>query len=70
MTIGNVIDTVLIVYGLYTLYGMTAKPDFYWQSRRIQRTRQIMGDKRTVQMYYAIAALTIVVGILGFAGLF
>ncbi|MCP5096458.1 MAG: hypothetical protein GY943_12970 [Chloroflexi bacterium] len=61
----HVIDIVLILFGMFTLYGVATKPDFYWNSRRIARTRQMIGDERTSTMYIVVGILMLGVGVWG-----
>lgn len=60
-----IIDIVLILFGIFTLYGVAAKPDFYWNSRRIARTRGIIGDQSTTVLYIVVGILMLGVGIWG-----
>lgn len=66
----NLLDILLIIFGLYYLYGVVRKPDFYWQRGRIQRTREIIGDRNTQVMYLAVGLIMLGVGIAGMFGMF
>jgi hypothetical protein len=61
----GIIDIVLVLFGAFTVYGAMAKPDFYWNSRRIARTRQIIGEQRTVTMYIIVGVVMLAVGFWG-----
>ena len=64
------IDMILIVFDLFTLFGLIVKPGFYWERGRIRRTRQVIGDKNTAIMYYIIGGIMLAVGIMGMMGMF
>lgn len=61
----DLLSIILILFGLFTLYGIHFKPDFYWERGRIRRTREIIGDRRTSILYYVVGLLMLVVGIWG-----
>ncbi len=63
-----ILDIFLILFGLFTLYGTLAKPDFYWNRGRIRRARELVGDKFTQTMYIFVGVIMIFVGILGIVG--
>lgn len=64
----TILDVILIIFGLFTLVGVIVKPSFYWERGRIQRTRQIIGDKNTAILYYIIGGVMLVVGVMGMMG--
>ncbi|MEM7111349.1 MAG: hypothetical protein AAF614_02885 [Chloroflexota bacterium] len=60
---GNtIIDGIILLYGLYTLFGILVKPDFYWESKRLQMRRERVGDQTVVRMYLFLAVLMIGLG--------
>jgi hypothetical protein len=64
----DVLDVILILFGLFTLYGVLAKPDFYWNRGRIRRARDLIGDKKTHNMYLFAGVLMLIFGALGAFG--
>ena len=62
----NIIDVVLnsiiIAYGVYTLFGILVKPNFYWESKRLQMRRDRVGDRTVVRMYLFVAIFMIGLG--------
>lgn len=66
MADGNVIDVVLnsiiLAYGIYTLFGILVKPNFYWESKRLQMRRARVGDQTVVRMYFFLGILMIGLG--------
>ncbi len=64
----NPLDVFLILFGLFTIYGAIAKPNFYWNSRRISRARKLIGDKTTQNMYVIVGIIMLIVGIVGMFG--
>ena len=61
----DLLNIILIIYGLYTLYGVLAKPDFYWQGRRMQRIRGVMGDDKAKTLYLVTGIIMLGVGLFG-----
>ena len=60
---GNtIIDGIILLYGLYTLFGILVKPDFYWESKRLQMRRERVGDQTVVRMYLILAVFMIGLG--------
>ncbi|MCL4265460.1 MAG: hypothetical protein KJ069_19755 [Anaerolineae bacterium] len=52
----NLLDIAIVAWGLYELFGITVKPPFYWErSRRMQRTRARLGDRKTTIFYLCFA---------------
>jgi hypothetical protein len=64
------LNTLFILFGLYTVLGMLLRPDFYWNRRRMRQARQLLGDTRTRILYMALGAIALVVGVAGTLGLF
>lgn len=56
------LDLVVIAMGLVFGGGTYAKPHFFWQSARLRKTREILGEQGTVLFYYGLAGLMIFVG--------
>ncbi len=56
-------DILLLLFGGYYLFSVIFKPAIFWQSRRIMRTRDILGDQKTLTMYGALGVLMIGLGI-------
>ncbi|MCB8923958.1 MAG: hypothetical protein H6662_20450 [Ardenticatenaceae bacterium] len=63
------IDYILVIFGAYYLYGVTFKPEFFWQRGRIRRTREVIGDQNTARMYLVVAVIMLAVGLIGMFGL-
>ena len=61
----DILDVLLLLFGGYFLIGVIFKPGIFWENRRILRTRDIIGDQRTLMMYGALSILMIGVGIWG-----
>lgn len=61
----DLLDLILIVFGLFTLFGAIVRPDFYWNRGRIRRTREIMGDRNTIILYLVVGLLMLAVGAWG-----
>lgn len=61
----DLLSVILILFGLFTLYGVYFKPNFYWERGRIRRTREIIGDRRTGILYYVAGLLMLAVGVWG-----
>jgi hypothetical protein len=64
----NIIDILLVLVGSYFLYGVLFKPSFFWDRPGMQRRREIIGDKRTSQMYLVLAIMMVAVGLIGAFG--
>ncbi|MBE2198515.1 MAG: hypothetical protein IAE79_07895 [Anaerolinea sp.] len=64
----TLLDIILIIFGLFTLFGVVARPGFYWERGRIRRTREIIGDKNTAIMYFVMGSIMLVIGVVGFLG--
>ncbi len=59
------LNIILILFGLFTLYGTIAQPDFYWNRGRVMRARQLMGDRNARIMYFATGLIMLGVGAWG-----
>lgn len=66
MLIDYLLNSIILAYGLYTLFGVIFKPDFYWNSRRLTRARGLVGDKTTARMYAVVGAIMIAVALWAF----
>lgn len=60
---------LLIVIGIFTLVCTYYKPSFYWESRKAQQMRKLIGDKGTEIMYYLIGLGVLVIGLLGISNI-
>ncbi len=61
----GLLEIILLVWGAYYLYGVIFKPAFFWERGRILRTRTIIGDQKTLILYFILALIMIIVGIIG-----
>ena len=61
----DILDVLLLLFGGYFLIGVIFKPSIFWESRRILRTRDIMGDQKTLMMYAVLSIIMIGVGVWG-----
>lgn len=59
---------VFILLGLFTIWGTLAKPAFFWESRKAERTRRLIGDGPTMILYLAIGGICTLVGALAVMG--
>ena len=57
-----VLNTIILVYGIYTLFGILVKPNFYWESKRLQMRRERVGDQSVVRIYLVLAIFMIGLG--------
>lgn len=62
------LDVLLLLIGLYFLYGILFKPDIFWNRRRILRTREVMGDNRTMWMYGILGVIMVATALIGAFG--
>lgn len=60
---------LFIVVGLFILWGVLAKPAFFWSSRKAERTRKLLGEGGTMVLYLILGTALAVVGILIAAGI-
>lgn len=61
----DILDILLLLFGGYYLVGVIFKPAIFWERGRIVRTRDIIGDQKTLLMYGALAVLMLAVGVWG-----
>lgn len=54
----------IIGIGLFTIICTYFKPNFYWESRKAVRMRNLLGDTYTSLLYYGIGAVVIGIGIM------
>jgi len=59
----DLLDILLLLFGGYYLFSVIFKPAVFWESRRIVRTRDIIGDQKTLIMYGALGILMIGLGL-------
>ncbi|MCB9007419.1 MAG: hypothetical protein H6656_08680 [Ardenticatenaceae bacterium] len=59
----DLLDILLFLFGGYYLVSVIFKPAIFWKSGRIVRTRDIMGDQKTLIMYGALGVLMIGLGV-------
>lgn len=70
MTLFDILDYVLIVWGIGLLIVNFLKPGWYWESERMKLRRESMGDEKVSRVYYGFAAIMLAIGLLGRMGLF
>lgn len=58
----EILDIILIVFGIITILGMIFKPDIYWNRGRMMRTREIIGDRNTTILYLVMGVIMLGVG--------
>lgn len=56
---------IFMAFGLGAIGLTYFKPSFYWNARKATRLRNLIGDKATALVYYAIGAIVTVLGLLG-----
>lgn len=61
----DILDILLLLFGGYFLVGVIFKPAIFWERGRIPRTREIIGDQKTIIMYVVLAMVMIGVGLWG-----
>ncbi|MCA9963826.1 MAG: hypothetical protein KC423_06280 [Anaerolineales bacterium] len=66
MLLDYILNSLILAYGIYTLFGIAFKPDFYWNSPRLTRARNLVGDKTTVWMYAFVGVVMIGVALWAF----
>lgn len=64
----NLIDIVLILFGLASLYAALVQPRFFWESNKMKQTREIMGDKNSRILYIVTGLVMLAVGLYGMMG--
>ena len=60
-----ILDILLLLFGGYFLIGVIFKPSIFWERGRILRTRDIIGDQKTLIMYAILSLIMIGVGLWG-----
>jgi hypothetical protein len=61
----DILDILLLLFGGYFLVGVIFKPSIFWERGRILRTRNIIGDQKTLIMYGVLSLVMIGVGLWG-----
>ena len=61
----DLLEIILLVWGAYYLYSVIFKPTIFWERRRILRTRELIGDQRTLILYTLLAVIMIGAGVFG-----
>lgn len=61
----DILDILLLLFGGYYLVGVIFKPALFWERGRILRTRDIIGDQKTLLLYGGLSVLMLGVGIWG-----
>ncbi len=56
---------IFMTFGLVAMGLTYFKPNIYWNSKKAQRLRNLIGDKATALVYYGIGAIVFVLGVLG-----
>ena len=64
----EIYNYVLIVLGLFMVWGVLAKPVFYWDSRRVTLFREMVGDTIAVVVDVVIGCLLAGAGLLSALG--
>lgn len=57
---------IFILIGLFTTICTVTKPNFYWNSRKAQRLRRVIGDTGAMVFYLAIGVFALFIGIKGY----
>lgn len=56
--------SILVFIGVYFIYGVIKKPNFFWESKGAIRIRDIFGYKGATYLYILIGCFCIMLGIL------
>ena len=59
----DLLDILLLLFGSYYVFSVFFKPAIFWESRRILRTRDIIGDQKTLIMYGALGVVMVGIGL-------
>jgi hypothetical protein len=59
----EILDIILIVFGIITILGVIFKPDIYWNRGRLRQTREIIGDRNTAILYLVVGIIMLGVGL-------
>ena len=68
MTMFDILDYILIAWGIALLITNFLKPGWYWENKRMKLRRESMGDERVSTIYYGLAAVMLAIGLLGRLG--
>lgn len=60
---------ISIALGVYVLVFTLTKPKFFWESKKATRLRKSIGDGNAAIVYYVIAAVALIVGVLSMMGI-
>ena len=60
-----VVDLLLLVGGVFILIAVVVKPKFFWESRGMQRRREMIGDQKTTILYIVTAVIMLAVSAWG-----
>lgn len=55
----NPIDILTLIVGAFLIVGVVFKPDFYWNSYRMKRRREVFGDQK-LQVYFIILGIIMI----------
>ncbi|MBU5677686.1 hypothetical protein KQI88_14795 [Alkaliphilus sp. MSJ-5] len=56
--------SILVFIGIYFIYGVIRKPNFFWESKGTIRIRNVFGDNRARSFYILIGSFLIMLGII------
>ncbi len=68
MAFSQLLDTLITIYGVYLIFSIIVRPPFFWESRRMQQRRALIGDRNTIIIYLVIGLLLLGLGGAGFMG--
>ncbi len=60
---------ISIALGIYVLVCTLAKPKFFWESKKATRLRKSIGDSKAAIVYYIIAGIALIVGVMSMLGI-
>ena len=60
---------ISIALGVYVLFCTLIKPRFFWESKKATRLRKSIGDSKAAIVYYVIAGIALLVGLLSMLGI-
>lgn len=60
---------ISIALGAYVLVCTSVKPKFFWESKKAIRLRKSIGDSKAAIVYYVIAGVALIVGVLSMLGI-
>ncbi|MBJ2357144.1 hypothetical protein [Sphaerochaeta sp. S2] len=64
----SLLNMIFIVAGLYVILGTVLKLPFYWDARKVQRMRRLLGDTITYFFNLIIGVGLFIVGLLSVLG--